>query len=36
MRGGSSDFEASEGPKMGFTPCRPTPMDSGGHAFFAR
>ena len=33
MRGGSSDFEASEGPKVLFVPRRPAPM---GSAFFAR
>ena len=34
MRGGTSDFEASEGPKALFVPRRPVPMCSGGNAFF--
>ena len=36
MRGGSSEFEASEGSKVLFVPSRPVPMGSGGNAFFAR
>ena len=36
MRGGASDFEASEGPKALFVPRRPVPMGSGGNVFFLR
>ena len=36
VRGGSSDFEASEGPKLLLVPRRPVPMGSGGCAFFTR
>ena len=36
MRGGSSNFEASEGPKARFLPSRPVPMGTGGNAFFER
>ena len=36
MHGGSSDFEAKEGPKALFVPRRPVPMGSGVNAFFAR
>ena len=36
MRGGSNNFEASDGPKVLLVPRRPVPMGSGGSAFFAR
>ena len=36
MRGGRSDFEASEDPKVLFALRRPVPADSGRNAFVAR
>ena len=36
MRGGSSIFGPSTGPKVVFVPRRPVPMGLGGNAFFAR
>ena len=36
VRGGSSIFQPSTGPKVLFVPRRPVPMGLGGNAFFAR
>ena len=36
MRGGSSIFEPSTGPKVLFVPRRPVPKGLGENAFFAR